>query len=80
LKADGTVVAVGLNKDGQCKVSGWSDIVAVSAGEYYTVGLKADGTVVAVGDNDSGQREVSDWTNIGPNKAYLQTLFANTPQ
>ena len=32
---------------GQCEVSDWKDIVAVSAGEYYTVGLKKDGTVVA---------------------------------
>ena len=26
LKADGTVVAVGYNNGGQCKVSGWTDI------------------------------------------------------
>ena len=31
LKADGTVVAVDLNKDGQCDVSDWKDIVAISA-------------------------------------------------
>ena len=50
LKADGTVVAVGDNTDGQCEVSDWRDIVAISAGYGHTVGLKADGTVVAVGD------------------------------
>ena len=44
--------------------SGWPDIVAVAAGDAYTVGLKADGTVVAVGDNEYGQREVSGWTDI----------------
>ena len=69
LKADGTVVAVGNNNDGQCNVSGWRDIVAVAAGDNYTVGLKADGTVVTVGDNEDGQCDVSDWTDIKlPNK------------
>ena len=64
LKADGTVVAVGDNEDGKCKVSGWTNIVAISAGSFHTVGLKADGTVVAVGNNFFGQRKVGGWTNI----------------
>ena len=71
LKRDGTVVAVGNNKDsfqrhiGQCEVSGWRDIVAVAAGLAHTVGLKRDGTVVAVGLNGSGQCNVSGWADIG---------------
>ena len=64
LKADGTVVAVGDNDHGQCDVSGWTDMVAISAELYYTVGLKADGTMVAVGENKYGQCDVSGWTNI----------------
>ena len=64
LKSDGTVVAVGDNEYGQCNVYDWSDIVAISAGKYYTVGLKSDGTVVAVGDNEYGQCNVSDWRDI----------------
>ena len=64
LKADGRVVAGGHNTYGQCKVSGWEDIVAISAGDYHTVGLKADGTVVAVGENGDGQCDVSGWENI----------------
>ena len=64
LKADGSVVAVGRNDDGQCEVSSWTDIVAVSAGIKHAVGLKADGTVVAVGRNNSDQCEVSGWTDI----------------
>ena len=64
LKSDGTVVAVGDNDFGQCKVGGWTDIVAVSAGRYHTVGLKADGTVVAVGDSFGGLCNVSRWTGI----------------
>ena len=64
LKRDGTVVAAGDNDYGQCDVSGWNDIIAVSAGHYDTVGLKRDGTVVAVGDNDYGQCDVSGWSDI----------------
>ena len=64
LKADGTVVAVGGNGRGQCGVSNWKDIVAISAGSWHTVGLKSDGTVVAVGDNDYGQCNVSGWKDI----------------
>ena len=64
VKADGTVVAVGDNSDGQCNVIGWTDITQVAAGYYHTVGLKADGTVIAIGDNDDGQCDVGNWTNI----------------
>ena len=64
LKADGTVVAVGDNTDGQCDVTSWTDIVQVAAGRYHTVGLKADGTVVAEGDNYGGQCDVTSWTDI----------------
>ena len=64
LRSDGTVVAAGDNDEGQCDVSGWMDIVAVSAGQWYSVGLKSDGTVVAVGWNLYGQCDVEDWTDI----------------
>ena len=64
LKTDGTVVAVGDNEYGQCDVSEWTDIVAISGGDANTVGLKADGTVVVAGDNEDGQCNVSDWTDI----------------
>ena len=49
MKSDGTVVAAGDNWLGQYDVSGWRDIVAVSAVGYHTVGLKSDGTDVATG-------------------------------
>ncbi len=64
LKTDGTVVAVGDNEYGQCDVSEWTDIVAISGTDTNTVGLKADGTVVVAGDNEDGQCNVSDWTDI----------------
>ena len=64
MKSDGTVVATGYNANGQCDVSDWTDIIAVSAGDNHTVGLKSDGTVIAAGDNYYGQCDVSGWTNI----------------
>jgi len=51
LKTDGTVVAVGENRNRQCNVGHWTDIVQIAEGTQYTVGLKTDGTVVAVGYN-----------------------------
>ena len=65
LKSDGTVVAVGDNKCGQCDVSDWTDIVAICVGKYHTVGLKSDGTVVATGEYLNEEHcFVSTWTDI----------------
>lgn len=64
LKQDGTVLAAGETSHGQCDVSAWRNIVAVSAGNLHTVGLKADGTVLAVGDNSYGQCDVTAWSDI----------------
>ena len=64
VKIDGTVVAVGDNQYGQCNVSDWRDIIAVTTEGDYTIGLKSDGTVVATGDNQYGQCDVSDWRDI----------------
>ncbi len=70
LKSDGTVVASGWNKHGQCNVESWKDIVAISAGPHCTFGLKANGTVVSVGQNTdhkgkyTGQCDVEDWEGI----------------
>src|SRR5690606_30838196 len=69
LRPDGTVVAVGYDRYGQCRVEGWRDVVAVAAGSghtgnAHTVGLRADGTVLAVGWNEHGQCEVGDWSEI----------------
>ena len=64
LRSDGTVVAAGSNEDGECDVSDWRDIIAVSTGNGCIFGLKANGTVTAVGNNLDEQCEVSNWTNI----------------
>ena len=64
LRADGTILATGSNEYGQCNVEKWTEIVAISASGYLTVGLRADGTVVATGDNEYGQCNVRKWKDI----------------
>ena len=59
VKTDGTVRISGKGEE-----SYWSDIIAVSRGYDFTVGLKKDGTVVATGENDYGECSVSGWTDI----------------
>ena len=49
------MVVAGLNKHGQCDVSGWRDTMAIAAGSHHTIGLRSDGTVTAVGWNEHGQ-------------------------
>lgn len=43
------MAAAGDNSYGQCDVSDWRDIEAISTTLYATYGLKKDGTVVATG-------------------------------
>lgn len=64
VKTDGTVIAAGENRCGQCNVNQWKDIVSVQAGKNHTVGLKRNGTVIATGNNQYGQCNVSEWTDI----------------
>ena len=69
LRTDGTVVAVGNNLEGQLNVSGWRDIVAVSAGGHHTIGLRKDGVVLAtpiIGQHSDIQHlyDVSGWRDI----------------
>jgi len=65
LRADGSVVAEGLNNWGQCDVGNWANITQVAAGSLHTVGLESDGTVAAAGDTyDYGQCNVGDWDDI----------------
>ena len=60
LKVDGLVVST----DEEINISSWKEIIAVSGGDFHTVGLKSDGTAVAKGDNEYGQCYVKKWRNI----------------
>jgi len=66
LKADGTVVAWGVNDFGQSTVpAGLSGVVSIAAGSSHSLALKSDGTVVAWGRNVEGQSTVpADLTGV----------------
>ena len=49
LKSDGTVVAAGANENGQCEIGGWTDVVYIAAGDYYTLGVQSDGALLIAG-------------------------------
>ncbi|HEY0457924.1 MAG TPA: FG-GAP-like repeat-containing protein, partial [Pyrinomonadaceae bacterium] len=71
LKSDGTVWAWGFNDNGQLgdgsivsratpvqvgsAVTGFNNIIAISAGDSHSIALKSDGTVWVWGDNEFGQ-------------------------
>ena len=64
LKADGSVLACGDDRYGQCRVEEWRDITAVAAGAWHSLGLRRDGTVVAVGRDTEGQCAVGEWQGV----------------
>lgn len=70
IRENGTVIATGDNRAGQCNVSDWKDIIAVTGDAFHSVGLKSDGTVVATTITepnkkfDAGQCNVSSWKDI----------------
>ena len=76
LLSNGTVMAWGLNSDGQLgdgttsdrsapvPVSGLSDVVAIAAGGYHSLALLSNGTVMAWGQNSNG--ELGTGSSSGP--------------
>lgn len=59
LRVGGTVVAWGLNGDGQATIpAGLCDVVAIAAGDFHSLALRVDGSVVAWGRNRYGQASV----------------------
>ena len=58
LKSDGTLVACGSNTFGECNVSGFHNVAAVSAGERFTLITFKDGSSTVVGNFDAGQSNV----------------------
>ena len=64
LKKDGTVVAAGENRKGQCNVADWRGIVQLACGDEHTVGLKKDGTVVAAGEPVACPSQAQGWTQV----------------
>lgn len=59
LREDGSVVAVGDNTYNQCNVEEWgNDIIAIAAGDWFTVGLHSNGSISITSPNkDKAQEE-----------------------
>lgn len=73
LKSDGTVITFGSNTAGRCDLSHWTDIIAVSAGVNFSMGLKSDGTVMTT---LSWFSKYKDWNNIIAIAAGYQHMVA----
>ena len=80
LRANKSVVAAGTDAYGSCVTEDWTGILAVSAGNDYTVGLKADGSVVATGFDNFGHYSVEGWTGIRHNRGALEIQAAHFAQ
>ena len=67
LRQDGTVIAVGDNRYGQCDVSTWTNIISIFANDYQTIGISKDGTILAVGKDEgtvNGKQVHPDHLNV----------------
>ena len=69
---DPMVIAWGDNSSGQCKVPlNLRNVIAIAAGDDFSVALKVDGSVEAWGANDFGQ------TNVPPDLTNAVAISAN---
>lgn len=72
IRSDGSVVVAGSGRPQYpyCAAAEWtSDLIAVSTGSNFTLGLRSNGTALATGSNEYGACEVSTWNDIRlPNK------------
>ncbi len=60
--ADGN--PVGGKGTGCCDVGDWTNVRAVTAGSYHSLGVTYDGRVYFCGTNEYGQGDVSDWSDM----------------
>lgn len=77
LYSDGTVRAVGLNRDSQCDTSHWRGIVAIAAGHNTTVGLKDDGTIVSTKHLDRRDLTCIDVSSVSAGAAGIVCVRRN---
>ncbi len=61
---DGEVLATGDDRCGVGEVSGWRDVVAVSAGSLHTLALGADGSVRAAGLASPEPGALATWKDV----------------
>ncbi|MBR6616184.1 MAG: hypothetical protein IKK95_09540, partial [Lachnospiraceae bacterium] len=72
----------GSNRDGQCDVSHWSDVVQICAGDGFSLGITSDGKVLSAGlmrygDNaEEIYKEVQSWENMKCLACEIYTAIA----
>ena len=71
----GAALACGRSSYGRLSVEDWKDLVEISAGEEYTLGLRVDGTVVICGNLSDGRGEVTKWRDIAAVSAGCQHII-----
>lgn len=64
LRANGTVIATGKNKFGECDVEDWTQVAAIAAGYAHTVAPHRDGSVSATGETSFKRCDVQNWKQI----------------
>ena len=64
LRSNGTVVAQGVNRYGECNVGGWTNIISIVTAYEVTAGLRADGTVLITGNKEKGDYNAQQWRDI----------------
>ena len=77
LRSDGSAVAIGDSRDGQCNIPALDEGLAytqVSAGSVHTVLLRSDGSAVAIGDSRGGQCDIPP---LDEGMAYTQVSAGN---
>ena len=74
--SEATVYLKGKGEQGPCDISNWTDVVAISAQSFHTVGLKSNGCVVAVGSNRNGQCTVHNWKLFNNINSLEQELIS----
>lgn len=75
LKKDGTIIAIGDDNHAQCSeaINDWENVVRISTGDWYTVGVTENGGVLVTGENFPGsyyigreytKEDMKAWTDI----------------
>ena len=78
VKSDGTVIAAGKNRNGQCDVGNWTNIMAVAAGNDFSVGILRDGTAITCGKKHSNSRHIRGWKNVVAASAGAEDIIGLT--
>ena len=80
LRADGTVVTTQTDETIVNEIAEWNqdkDIIAVSAGYGFTIGLKSDGRIVGSGYYYDKIRDTDDWEDIACRLEEWRSIFNN---